>query len=172
MHPDLPNRTKGKIPKFNKKGTLPVGDFEPTEVEFLERFVPEDSTQRTILYEGFKSLLIDLKREGLDEKSLILVNGSFTTDKEVPSDLDIAVFFKIDSSAELIKFDPIKLLKGPGSKHEYFCDAYWVAILPESDPNYQKMTLDKIAYWKKQFGKTEDQYRKGRVWCTAKGFER
>ena len=43
-------------------------------------------------------------------------------------------------------------------------------VFPESDPNYEAVTLQGRAYWRKWFGRDRQNRQKGRVWAKARGF--
>jgi hypothetical protein len=71
------------IPKFNTEGNLPPGIHWTTWDEFFDRFGIND--QRIYLIKGLKRAISNLRVAGC---SKIFIDGSFTTDKETPSDYD------------------------------------------------------------------------------------
>ena len=104
-----------------------------------------------------------------------LLNGSYTTAKKSPGDIDIAVEVPLSGSAGLAIFTldhPIaKLLLGPLMKSTYHCDAYPIFTLPKSDLEYAAVTVRAIQYWTKWFGRSSSGIPKGRVWATSGGFK-
>ncbi|MBF0273766.1 MAG: hypothetical protein HQK84_00890 [Nitrospinae bacterium] len=77
------------IPAFNKIGNLLPGKHRATFAEIKGRFGFNE--HRLLLLEGFKNLLIELKRAGCDE---IWLNGSFVTKKEFPENYDMCFQIK------------------------------------------------------------------------------
>jgi hypothetical protein len=101
-----------------------------------------------------------------------LLNGSFTTSKSSPGDIDIAVEVPLDGDIErrLMELSPvIQLLQGPEMKGRFKCDAYPIYVLPVGTKDYDRVTLDGVRYWTKWFGRTRDGIRKGRVWASVGG---
>ncbi len=143
---------------FTSEGCLPPGDFLPSKAEFERRFVETgDHQQRTSIYRGWNVRRQELVRAGIPTASRQLLNGSYTTAKETPGDVDIAVEVPLSGSAALATFTldhPIaKLLLGPLMKSTYHCDAYPIFTLPKSDPEYAAVTVRAIEYWTKWFGR-------------------
>ena len=72
------------IPDFNTNGNLPPGIHFVTFDEFIVRF--GYNSQRNYLLSGFRELIKNLKSAGC---SRVFVDGSFTTNKELPNDYDM-----------------------------------------------------------------------------------
>lgn len=114
------------IPGFNEDGNLPVGIHETTLAEVEKGFVY--NLKRKQLFEGLKRLIKDLKEIGC---KTIFIDGSFTTDKQLPRDIDVCWDERgldcemIDSKFPVIfDIEPPRLLQ----KNTYKCDvfpAYW-----------------------------------------------
>ena len=132
----------GTMPDFTPEGSLPPGDFRPSAVEFESRFVRHgDSAKRNAIYQGWQRHRDALMRSGLPARSRQLLDGSFTTAKPSPGDIDIAVEFPTDAPTLVSMTDAhptLRLLQGPDMKASFHCDAYPIFVLPASDPMYSK----------------------------------
>jgi len=166
FHPDLP--------QFNQHGVLPPGDYAPDRANFAARFVyPGASAARQAIYAGWNRHRQDLLRNSLARSARQLLNGSFTTSKAMPGDLDLVVEVPIDGdiSAQLQALAPVRaLLQGPVTKPLYQCDAYPIYSLSPDHEFYERVTVAAIRYWTKWFGQTRTGHPKGRVWTTVGGF--
>lgn len=100
------------------------------------------------------------------------MNGSFTTDKRDPGDLDLVVELYINDPEDLhapALQGVLRLLSGPHAKPHYACDAYPLPVLPPSSPHYAKVTEQGRAYWEKWFGRDRSGRPKGKVRATTGG---
>jgi hypothetical protein len=107
------------IPDFIEDGYLPPGVYVTQLNELLERFGSETEIRR-VQGESIR-WLVDLARQaGVDR---LIVNGSFTTDKAEPNDVDCVLLmgerFPIDTEAETellegLPFLEIKLVNQEG----------------------------------------------------------
>jgi uncharacterized protein DUF6932 len=169
----FPTPVPGLLPAFASNGALPPGDYAPTKSDFETRFVNTSiSGPRSRIYEGWNLHRTALIEAGLSPASRQLLDGSFTTNKPSPGDLDLAVEVLISSSqfTSLSDSDPVmRLLQGPQMKSRFHCDAYPILVLPATHPDYDTVTLQIIAYWMKWFGTSRDGSPKGRVWATVGG---
>lgn len=89
------------------------------------------------------------------------LNGSFTTKKRNPNDLDIVIFieeeiFKKSKQLLSTKFNHDKL------QAESRLDVYFIIEFPENHPNHS-FTVSDRAYWVNQFTRTRPN-RKGTVY--------
>jgi predicted nucleotidyltransferase len=86
------------IPPLNQYGILPSGTHECTLVEIEERFSINKCRQK--LWAGFQEYLALVRQVRFFAE--ILVGGSYVTDKENPSDIDIVLRWdtKPDPSAD------------------------------------------------------------------------
>jgi len=171
---DFPASPELSIPLFNAEGCLPPGDFLPARIEFEGRFVSSgDQAQRASIYSGWTRHRHDLMRAGVPGAARQLLNGSYTTAKESPGDIDIAVEVPVSNSRELANFAPdhpiARLLLGPNMKSAYHCDAYPIYSLPRNDTHYAAVTTRAIEYWTKWFGRSRNGTSKGRLWATTGG---
>ena len=108
-----------KIPDFQEDGYLPPGIHLAELDELLERFGSETEIRR-VQGESIR-WLIDLARQaGVDR---VIINGSFTTDKAEPNDVDCVLLmgerFPMDAEAgaellEGLPFLEIKLVNQEG----------------------------------------------------------
>lgn len=169
----FPEEFENALPPFNSNGLIEPGDFSPTRTEFEERFVNiGDVDRRHSIYNGWNQHREALLHAGSSESSRQLLNGSFTTNKPSPGDIDIAVEVSIDDATPLAisRVKPISdLLQGPLMKTDYYCDAYPVYCLPIDHPQYEQITAKAIKYWTKWFARTRNHVPKGRIWATTGG---
>jgi Family of unknown function (DUF6932) len=86
----LPDHFDPNLPRFSEEGLIPPGDYSPSETDFLSRFVARSDRRREI-FAGWNRHREALLDAGLDAETRQLLNGSFTTDKAKPGDIDIAV---------------------------------------------------------------------------------
>lgn len=157
------------LPAFDAHGNLPAGDYWPTQADFEERFVHvHGSASRTEIYGGFTRHRGELLAAGVDSAADGMLDGSYTTSKLDPGDIDLVV--EVGASLFLESARLQELLSGPDAKPEFCCDAYPLIVFPENDPHYEAVTLRGRAYWRKWFGRDRQDREKGRVWAKAQGF--
>lgn len=95
----------GMIPDFDPDtGYLPVGEHSATWQEFVERF--GWNPHRTQLLHGLRRLAAALRDGGC---RLFLLDGSFVTDKELPSDFDACADYSGMSPLNLVR---LRLMAG------------------------------------------------------------
>jgi hypothetical protein len=167
----LPTAWEHDVHGFSADGLLPPGDYDLARQRFEELFV-SPSIRRQMIFEGWNSHREGLLHDGLPESSRQLLNGSFTTTKLEPGDIDLAVEVPITFSELVVSTDasPVRrLLLGPRMKTEYHCDAYPIYFLPKDDPHFERVTLGAIRYWTKWFAQTRSGQSKGRVWARTGG---
>ena len=157
------------LPPFDDHGNLPSGDYWPTEADFEGRFVNvAGSSSRENIYAGFKNHRAELLAAGVDDAASCMLDGSYTTSKLDPGDIDLVVevdAFLFQDSERLQE-----LLSGPDAKPDFSCDAYPLLVLPEDHPQFEQITQKGRTYWHKWFGRDRANNPKGRVWATARGF--
>ena len=170
---ELPNLQElpSTLPLFTAAGSLAQGDFAPSRLEFEGRFVNTGSLRRADIYAGLLDHRRALQDDGLSASSRQLLNGSFTTTKPEPGDIDLAVEVPLASNQRPPRPDePIgRLLLGPHMKLQFSCDAYPIYVLPSDHPHYQQVTLASVRYWTKWFGRDRLGHPKGRVWANTGG---
>lgn len=171
----LPKLT-GPLPSFNEDGVLPYGDYLPTIENFRERFVDIlGSVTRRKIFDGFIVFCNDLKSMGFPEDSVFLIDGSFTTKKPDPSDIDFVTEYPYLGVNKLYSdLYQANFFKGGLNKDTNFCDDYAVLVFPETDPLFIK-TKKMREYWLNFFGRTRpdshfgQEKLKGRVWLHLSG---
>lgn len=157
------------LPSFNGNGNLPPGDYWPSTAEFEARFVSVPcSVSRLPIYHGFNRHRAELLAHGVANEAPCLLDGSFTTTKCDPEDIDLVV--EVDQSTLLGSQRLQQLLSGPNAKPEFSCDAYPLIVYEDSHPDYKSVTEDGRAYWTKWFGTDRLGNAKGRVWSNVGGF--
>ncbi|MEE8585400.1 MAG: hypothetical protein V3T83_11160 [Acidobacteriota bacterium] len=129
------------------------------------------SPRRSGIYGGWQDHRQALLADGLDPVSRQLLNGSFTTAKTDPGDIDLAVEVPLayDQLPPRPDEEIGRLLLGPRMKVRFSCDAYPIYALPSDHPDYQKVTVAAVQYWTKWFGKDSGGRPKGRVWAETGG---
>lgn len=75
------------IPELTEHGLLPIGIYECDLTEIAAIFVYNE--RRKTIWTAFTSYLEQLK--SIPEIDVIYIDGSFTTDRELPGDVDIIV---------------------------------------------------------------------------------
>ncbi len=167
------DETISSLPAWSSVGILPEGDYWPSRGAFEERLVDMGgSKSRKPIYAGWNRHRLALLGVGCDSQSPVLLNGSYTTDKVDPGDLDLVVFFPFDPEqpADQAQFCAnIQLLQGAKMKAEFLCDAYPVPVLPEDHPDYARVTGKAVEYWLRWFGTDRAKRKKGRIWSRLKG---
>lgn len=163
------------LPSLTDEGLLPPGDYAPTRAEFERSFVEVgNAARRAEIYAGWNRHRNQLQWDGLAPSARELLDGSYTSSRWEPRDIDIVVEYPV-TSTELRMLTPtspiIRLLQGSLLKSEYGCDAYPLYSLPEDDPAYEKVTVAGLRYWMKWFGRTRLGVEKGRVWASVGGFD-
>ena len=157
------------LPAFNGDGNLPPGDYWPSKAKFEAQFVSvASSSSRPLIYDGFNRHRAELLDEGVTTLAKCLLDGSFTTSKRDPEDIDLVV--EIDEATLTRSQRVQQLLSGPNAKADFFCDAYPLVVYDVSHPHYKSVTEAGRAYWTKWFGTDRLGNCKGRIWTNAGGF--
>lgn len=153
------------IPKFDQNGNLPVGFIRPTIGEFKERFVVElggSGTRGDIFY-----MYLDYckKIDYLEVAVKQWVDGSYITNKENPSDIDLVTHIDVLKANKLTELheDYKKLLDNTHCKSQYRCDVYVIPIYPKELSDEYKYYKKSEEYWSKWFGKDRAGNPKGIV---------
>jgi len=150
---------------FGPEGYLTPGlhhwKVETLGFHFVEQ-MPRSRT-RPEIWRGFGELRDCLVALGLTAEQWI--DGSFTTTKADPNDLDVANFLDPDQ-VEGLPESSRKLLKayvsGPLTRHLCRCDSYFAVKVPEAHP--LRAEFEKIhAYWLETFGTDRRDTPKGIV---------
>ncbi|MDR0912244.1 MAG: hypothetical protein LBM96_06560 [Methanobrevibacter sp.] len=171
------------IPEFTEEGYLPNGCYTCSIDEFKEIFVHDfkDSESRKSRFDGFVKYTEYLKLV-IKKELTYLINGSFTTKKINPLDIDFVIVFDLSTlnSAEycfaqneatkqveknIVRHENLKKVKEQimDIKDVYCCDWYPIYKTTKDDPLYDDYLADK-EYWldlfkhsKKNSKKTEHE---------------
>lgn len=139
---------------FDSRGNLiPNTNIKCTLQIFHRVFVKDfPDTKRTSLYESFLKYTSGLK-ERLDDSEIVCwINGSYTTKKKDPNDLDLVTFvnYNIINQKEQYLHD----FKYPNSLSKFGLDAYIVKVYPRDHKNYPLYIGDEM-YWMDKFDKNK-----------------
>jgi hypothetical protein len=120
------------IPNFQSNGTLPIGIHWTTIEEIKEKLC--FSVKRIQLVEGLEKAILSLKSAGC---KTIYIDGSFSTSKEIPGDIDVCWETDNVDLDLLIKIEPVLWDFSPGrklQKDKFGCEffpAETIAELPD-----------------------------------------
>ena len=138
--------------KFNENGYLEPFEGITTELEIAKNAFTFNEHRITI-WSHFENFITELQNLFQNDFSIWL-NGSFTTKKEFPNDLDCVIFidFKIYGILErdLQKFKELQY------KKENYLDIYFVKIYPKGHKNKIFEDFDVIE-WFSLFTKTREK---------------
>jgi hypothetical protein len=147
------------LPEFNTDGNLPEGLYKPTLVEFKDRFVINcaDSKTRSPIYSGYMDYCNQMIT--FDIASTNWVNGSFTTQKQDPGDIDIVIHYDALKLNKLPNREDIndRFLDQLKAKSIFHCHTQTVPVYPKHNPRYV-LTFVTYKKWKKWFSR--DKYTK------------
>lgn len=152
------------IPEFDDNGNLPAGFFNPGLEEFEERFVHyfHDSPSRQKIFKGY--IKYNSRLDYLNIATIQWVNGSFTTSKVNPVDIDFVTHLdavELDELSNELKETFTKLYDNKRAKSECRCDVYFIAIYPPENPELYESTKEDIEYWSKWFAHDRENNPKG-----------
>lgn len=153
------------IPEFDNNGNLPAGLINPKLEEFEERFVDnfQDSTTRQEIFNGY--IRYNGKLDTIKLATIQWVNGSYTTSKVNPGDIDFVTHIdaiKLDRSRE-VKGPFAKLTDKSRAKSECRCDVYFIVVYPPENPELYESTKEDIEYWSKWFAHDRENNPKGMI---------
>jgi hypothetical protein len=133
--------------------TVPV-----TLAEVHDRFVSgrSDESHRQGLWDKWEVLRAELQQVGL--RYVTWISGSFTTDKQLPGDIDVLLIIDATVVASLTtskQAELLAILSEPDPKARYGCDLYYMQVFPTYDPAFFITCLD-FSYWTRVYGVTRD----------------
>ena len=139
--------------QFNSKGHLvPPTIIESTVKELKEEFVTNiPSEKRKEIFDKYITYSDALKAACNNRSFIQWINGSFTTKKYDPGDIDIVSFIDhtfIQSSESLFAE-----FAYPNSERNFNVDAYIVSVYPENHKLHFLFTSDMID-WQDRFNKS------------------
>lgn len=152
------------IPYFDPNGNLPPGCYKPKLKEFEEHFVDNfpDSSSRPDIYEGYIDFSILLCEE-MPSATKQIVNGSFTTNKNEPEDIDMIIVFDSDLLTHNEKNKCPFLMNNTSIMQGYRCHSFPLVKYPKSKEELYNKYLEKKAYWMDCWGSDRDNNPKGLI---------
>ncbi len=144
---------------FDDRGYLKPYDLIEIDWDtFVEKFVTSfpNSFTRNFIFTAFNTFTISIQSL-LKQKVEVWINGSFTTLKENPNDIDIVLFVPNSLMSKQIQEFVLKNQRDNESK----IDAYLVEVFSEDYRSYIFYETDQ-KYWLSQFGTTSPNRRKER----------
>lgn len=117
------------IPNFQSNGTLPIGIHWSTIEEIKEKLC--FSAKRIQLVEGLERAIVSLKNAGC---RTIYIDGSFSTSKEIPGDIDVCWETDNVDLDLLIKIEPVLWDFSPGrrpQKDKFGCEFFPAETIAE-----------------------------------------
>ncbi|MGI5064269.1 hypothetical protein E4N95_12465 [Treponema denticola] len=136
--------------------------IDDIEYNFLTLF--ENSLTRKNIFIGYKKYCDDCIL-CLGKEIQQWINGSFTTQKENPNDIDIVTLLSFDCDEKICyNNDCIKGLFSPYiSKNRYMVDGYLLLICNDKNSKMYKYCLKKYQYWLNWWGHDRNGNKKGIV---------
>lgn len=153
--------------QFDELGYLrPYTKLEATVEDVFQGLVHNFSASETRqqLFENYLNYN-DALLKAVKSDYVQYINGSFTTKKINPNDIDLVSFVDYQALLENEKYVEENLLN-KAALNFYGIDAYLVVVYPETHP-YGLRTLSDVAYWNHWFGFSKFDRRKKR---SPKGF--
>jgi hypothetical protein len=150
---------------FDEHGNLPAGFTDWTIQEVRERLVdafPSSQSRPTIMA-GYMRLRADMQPFACDGEHWI--DGSFSTAKAEPGDLDLLTVADKDAIDNLTPAQQQEwqgLVAGAATKAGYSCDSYFLPSVPENHPLYGRFRTWR-KYWMGEFGFDREDRPKGIV---------
>lgn len=150
---------------LNADGYLDAGLHDMSVDQLESAFVAAFPTSKTRpqIFSGYQKHSAELSALGVPMEQFI--NGSFTTNKEDPGDVDLVCFADAESIDKLSPDQQAvfeKLVAGKATKASHHCDAYFCATVPETDPLYPQVRANR-KYWMGEFGYDRTDKPKGIV---------
>jgi len=154
------------IPEFDDNGNLPpVGLIRPTIQEFEARFVIGAQVKdiRREIFNGYKKYCDQVRSFAV--ASTQWVDGSYTTEKPDPKDIDLVIHFdgmKLNQDEDLQKHCE-KLIDKNEMKLVYKCHPQFVLVYPKDEPDLYSYYIQRYNYWLKWFSRDRDGNIKGLI---------
>src|SRR5690348_4966273 len=111
------------IPAFNHMGDLPVGVYQITLNECLERFGQGSERRRRI-----SATLVEICRlaNGTGKLDRVIVFGSYVTAKSEPRDIDIVLVMKDDFDVEKCEASTQPLFDHNRADFQFGASVFWI----------------------------------------------
>jgi hypothetical protein len=128
--------------KFNSRGYITPVDAVETDIETFEQVFVFNAHRKLIFNEYLKFLTA---LNNLELGSFFQwVNGSFTTQKITPNDIDVVTFVNFTHYENVEKIlREIRL----DFRSRKLIDCYFVVIYPENHPNFSDYRADKLQFF-------------------------
>jgi hypothetical protein len=150
---------------FNADGYIAPGfhdlDADALEEHFVTAF-PASST-RAGIFSGFTKHVDEVSFLG--PAFMEFLDGSFTSNKNDPGDIDLVGFadmYEVDALAPEQQAKLKALFAGPATKLTHSCDAYFLATVNENHPHFNMFRAQR-KYWMGEFGYDREDRPKGIV---------
>ncbi len=137
---------------FNSNGLLVPDNNIQSNISELESVfvIGIQSINRKQLFDQYMTYSTTLKKLANGDIFIQWIDGSFTTQKAEPADIDLVTF--LDYSVIDGLGDKLTDFKYPASQNIYGVDAYIVKSYPQSHKFYSAFEADR-AYWLNHFSK-------------------
>lgn len=132
-------------------------DFAEFKLIFVDSF--DNSETRKLIFNHYENYISDFKQQITFQFDQWL-NGSYTTKKENPSDIDLVNLVGVSEDLNLKKNDIRKFLTLGGSKDKYMVDGYFIPVYDKNDPRYL-ITEHWLNHWTDFFG--HDRLRRAKT---------
>lgn len=149
--------------QFTTDGYLAPGihDYDVREIEahLVDAF--PTSTTRLQIWQGYTQHSAEVRACGVPITEFL--NGSFSTLKNDPGDVDLVGFGDMDSINNLpaaLQAQLLALFSGPSTKTTHYCDAYFQVTVPAGHP-YEDRLRTQRKYWMGEFGFDRQDRPKG-----------
>ncbi len=116
------------IPELQENGELPPGEHLAT-IDEIRKAYGSSSLQRKILMSGLLNAIRNFDEAGV---KTIWLNGSFTTSKTTPNDIDGC--WEFNQSVDIAKLDPVFLGATNEMKKKFGLD-FFIANITEAGSN-------------------------------------
>lgn len=130
-------------------------DWENIELQFAQPF--DQFETRQAIYEALRIYLTELKAE-LAIPLIIWLDGSFTTKKPDPNDVDFVIFVDTDTFQK--HQSTIQRYVAKRRELNSLTDGYFVEVFPPNHTSYFVTEADTIE-WYHRFGRDRHKRRKG-----------
>lgn len=153
------------IPDFDSNGNLPPGLVVISIKEFKKHYVLDfvGSSTRNKVFNGYIKYCRKLNILEVAIKQWF--NGSFTTNKINPNDIDFVTHIDATKADELDEIGQkmfLDLHDRKQMKSKYLCDIFEpIFVYPKEQPDLFKSTVNEIDFWLKYLGQDRNKNPKG-----------
>jgi len=139
--------------EFDKNGNpQPPGiiniEFAEFKLVFVDNF--NNSETRKIIFSNYENYISDFRNK-ITLQFEHWVNGSYTTQKVNPNDIDLVNIVSISDDLNSKQNEIRSFLTLGGSKDRYMVDGYFIPVYDKNDPRYQ-ITEQWLNHWADFFG--------------------